>query len=416
VKVGSAHRDDSGQGVKQVTQRTAIEQRLRELDRLLLQCEGLWRAQPFKQARPSWCERLPRLCDELLALDDERLAVLSADSAALFTLLARHIPELLVLQELIRLPACEATVLNDLGPHFNRGIPGRKWQQIERFAAALGAVRSPLLEWCGGKGHLGRLLAAQWQTPVVTIEHDAALCHEGERFAQRAKVAQRFYRIDALSAAAGETVAGHHAVALHACGELHRTLLRQALHAGVDAFDFAPCCYYLGAGERYHPFSTSLQLALSRDDLRLAVTETVTAAGREVARRDREMAWKLGYGQLHREVWGVEEYLALKPIPKGWLQLDFQGFCLQLAAREGRELPATIEWSHYEAWGWQRQREVMRLSLVRAAFRRGLEMWLVLDMANVIEQHGYAVRVGTFCERDLTPRNIFLSARRRQGA
>jgi hypothetical protein len=128
------------------------------------------------------------------------------------------------------------------------------------------------------------------------------------------------------------------------------------------------------------------------------------------------MAWKLGYGQLRREACGVEEYLALKPIPKGWLQLDFQGFCLQLAAREGRELPATIEWSHYEAWGWQRQREVMRLSLVRAAFRRGLEMWLVLDMANVIEQHGYAVRVGTFCERDLTPRNIFLSARRRQGA
>jgi hypothetical protein len=170
----------------------------------------------------------------------------------------------------------------------------------------------------------------------------------------------------------------------------------------------------LGAGDRYRPFSESLQLDLSRDDLRLVVTETVTAVGREVMRRDREMAWKLGYGELRREACGAAEYLPLKPIPKGWLTLDFAGFCRQLAAREGRALPPAIDWRHYEAAGWQRQREVMRLSLVGAAFRRALELWLVLDMANAIEGHGYAVHLGTFCARELTPRNILISARRRQ--
>jgi hypothetical protein len=109
---------------------------------------------------------------------------------------------------------------------------------------------------------------------------------------------------------------------------------------------------------------------------------------------------------------GVADYLPLKPIPKGWLALDFSGFCQALAAREGQALPSGVDWQHYEAAGWQRQREVMRLSLVRAAFRRALELWLVLDMANAIERHGYRVRLGTFCERELTPRNILISARR----
>jgi hypothetical protein len=337
---------------------------------------------------------------------------MSADSRALHTLLADHIPQLALLEPLTRLAQCNVVSLEDQGPHFHTGIPGRKWKQIERFVSTVGPVQLPLLEWCGGKGHLGRLMAAQWRVPVNTIEHNSVLCEEGQQLAARTKVEQRFITVDALSPAAAAQVGGHHAVALHACGELHRSLLREAVDAGVKAFDIVPCCYYLGAGEHYHPFSDGLGLNLSRDDLRLAVTETVTAAGREVVKRDQEMAWKLGYDQLRRQEFSVGEYLPIKPIKKSWLKLSFEVFCHQLAEREARELPSNIDWPRYETLGWQRQHEVMRLSLVRAAFRRALEMWLVLDMASYIEQHGYDVSVGTFCTRELTPRNILISARR----
>ncbi len=393
-----------------------IEQNLRHLDHILCDSSWLWRPQPFKQKVPDWCERLPQLCDELLSLGDEQLAELSGDSSALHLMLQAHIPALREIVALIQLSACQDMVLDDLGPHFHSGIPGRKWQQVVNFASALGPVELPLLEWCGGKGHLGRLLGAQWQQPVVTVEHSPALCEEGRNLAQRSKLDQRFLTLDALSSEAGSEVAGRHAVALHACGELHRKLLRDAVTAKVQAFDIVPCCYYLGAGEVYQPFTGGLRLQLRRDDLRLAVTETVTAAGREVARRDREMAWKLGYDELRRAECDVVDYLPLKPIVKRWLNLDFAAFCHELAQREGRELPQHIDWRRYEEAGWRRQREVMRLSLVRAAFRRALEMWLVLDMACYIEQSGYVVTVGTFCERELTPRNILISARRREGA
>ena len=43
------------------------------------------------------------------------------------------------------------------------------------FARALGPLQAPPLEWCGGKGHLGRYLAAQWQQPALTVEWDQKL-------------------------------------------------------------------------------------------------------------------------------------------------------------------------------------------------------------------------------------------------
>ncbi len=82
-----------------------------------------------------------------------------------------------------------------------------------------------------------------------------------------------------------------------------------------------------------------------------------------------------------------------------------------MAEREGDKLPAEIDWYAAEAAGWQRQRETMRLSLVRHAFRRAIELWLVLDLASFIAEQGYEVEVGSFCDRKLTPRNILISAR-----
>ena len=387
--------------------------RFRQLDTFLADHAWLWRPQPFKQARPEWCTRLPALCETLLALSDAELSSLTDDAPALTALLAEHLPALNALDELCRIPAREATALADLGPHFASSIPGRKWRQVTAFAAALGPVRAPLLEWCGGKGHLGRLLAAQWHRPVLTLDHDPGLCGEGEQLARRAQVAQAFRIDDALAPSAAAALAGRHAVALHACGELHRSLVRRAVQAKAPALDIAPCCYHLFLDGEYRPFSKNTQLKPRRDDLRLAVTETVTAIAREVRLRDREMAWKLGFDLLRRDAGEEEGYRAIRPIDKAWLKRDFAGFCRILAKREGASLAGELDWEAAEAAGWQRQRETMRLSLVRHAFRRAIELWLVLDLAHLLDTNGYAVHLGTFCARELTPRNILISARRR---
>ncbi|GAL12265.1 hypothetical protein JCM19233_3257 [Vibrio astriarenae] len=50
------------------------------------------------------------------------------------------------------------------------------------------------------------------------------------------------------------------------------------------------------------------------------------------------------------------------------------------------------------------------LSLLPQIFRRPLERWLVLDRALYLTEKGYEVTVGTFCERQATPRNLIIRA------
>jgi hypothetical protein len=382
-----------------------------QLDELLRRWEGLWRPAPFHQARPDWCDRLPALAAQLLALDEDRAEALADDPAALLALLTSHVPELAELGELIRLPRLERQAEFTAG-RWAWGVPGRKLAQIQAFAAAVGEPRGPVLEWCAGKGHLGRLLAGHWHTPATSLEIDAGLCADGATLARRAGVAQAFMAGDALDPAAAVCLTGRHAVALHACGDLHLALLRGAVEQGAPALDLAPCCYYRTAVTEYRPFNPEAGLGLSRDELHLPVTETVTAGARERRQRDRHMAWKLGFLALRETLDATPGKTTFKPVPAAWLGLDFAGFIRRLATREGLALPDGLDLAQFEARGWQRRHEVARLGLVRLAFRRPLEIWLALDRALYLERAGYAARLAEFCARQLTPRNLLISARR----
>lgn len=388
------------------------QHRLQLLDQLLQQSELLWRPQPFKEPRPEWCRQYPELSAALLQLTDAELECFDRTPDSLLPWLSRYLPQLDLLPQLTSLAE-----LPDKGPvtvenRFFDAMPGRKRAQVEAFTGTLGEVTRPLLEWCGGKGFLGRLLGFVWQQPVTTLEWDATLCRAGEKLSLRGPVEQKFYVQDVLQSELPVILTNKHAVALHACGGLHRQLIRRGASERTKMLDIAPCCYAVGVADSYLPFCDFTQLKLSRDDLRLAVTETVTAGRGEIRQRDTEMAWKLGFNRLRADLSGKAEYLPLKPIPKAWLKLGFSQYCRNLATREGLELPDDVDWQAYKEHGLMRQREVMRLILVRHAFRRAIELWLVLDMVCWLEQQRYRVRLGTFCARELTPRNIMISARR----
>lgn len=386
-------------------------ERRRQLDSLLLAFHPLWHPQPFREPRPVWCESMPALVEELLALPEAQVARLNDDGAAALGLLARHRPDVAEIAALAELPVLAAPPLPVLSAFWDWEIPGRKRAQIEAFAAAAGSAGRPVLDWCGGKGHLGRLLALAWQMPVASLDVDAALCAEGSGLAARAGVDQRFVCADAL-AVSGWPQPDQHAVALHACGELHRRLIREGASQGAAGLDVAPCCYYRGIEAHYQPLSAPLQLQLSRDDTRLAVTETVTAKPRETRLRDQALAWKLGFDAYRRALGGG--YQTFKPVPDAWLRAPFVDFMNRMTVREGLPTMPVAAVGEFERAGWQRRHEVMRFSIVRHAFRRALEVWLALDLATYLEDADYAVRLGRFCERALTPRNLLISARRRR--
>jgi hypothetical protein len=386
--------------------------RQRELDRVLSEYRPLWHAQPFREIRPDWCRRWPALTADLLALDDGEQARLADDGEAAAALVARHLPAVAVLPELADVAVGWKKSFVHHDRFWDREIPGRKRAQIAAFAATVDGSGLPVIDWCGGKGHLGRLLARQWKVAVTTVDSDPALCADGRDLAARAGVEQDFVVADATLP---DTCLdrGQHAVALHACGHLHRALVARAAPSGLGALDVVPCCYHLGIEGNYRTLSRPLLTAVSGDDARMAVTEAVTAAPRQLRQRDREMAWKLGFDTWRRLHDDSDGYRRFRPVPAAWSRGSFGEFMQLMARREKVAVPAASDMDELERRGWQRQREVMRLSIVRHAFRRPLEVWLALDLAVRLEDDGYAVQLRRFCERRLTPRNLLISARLR---
>ncbi|MBL8435598.1 MAG: methyltransferase [Zoogloea sp.] len=389
-------------------------ERFLELQAALKTHEALWRPSPFYMRRPPWCEAWPALAEAALALGDDALERFVADPDACRAWLVPLLPVAARLGELCDLAPLPRRALPPLGRHFDWHIPGRKREQIEAFAAHGAAPRAPLLEWCAGKGHLGRRLALSDGLPVSSLEIDPALCADAEHLATRAGVAQTVLCADALAPGSRDHVRGRAVLALHACGELHRSLVRSAAADGASAYRIAPCCYYRGAQDGYRPVSRDADLHLDGGALRLAVTETVTAPRRIQLKLARDQAWKLGFVALRNALQG-EAIRPFKPVPGAWQGDSFADYCRLLAGREGLALPDTVDWAEWEAAGERRRGEVRRLELVRHAFRRALEVWLVMDLTLGLEEAGFDVVVGTFCDRALTPRNLMVLAERRSG-
>jgi hypothetical protein len=387
-------------------------ERFLELQSVLKRHQALWRPAPFHVRRPDWCDDWPAMAEAVCGLDAFMLDKLSDDPAACRAWLAPRLPVADVLGPLCDVPHLATRALPPCDAHFDWSIPGRKRRQIDAFAAHGPVARAPLLEWCAGKGHLGRRLALADQVPVRSLEIDPALCEAAARLAERAGVEQTVLCADALDGAAHAHVRGHGVLALHACGELHRSLVRTAAHDGAHSYRIAPCCYDRGADNGYRPLSRDASLPLDAGALRLAVTETVTAPRHVRQRLARDQAWKLGFIALRDALEG-EAIRAFRPVPSRWLSGDFAGYCQALAQREGVRLPGVVDWAQWLAAGERRRAEVRRFELVRHAFRRALEMWLVMDLALGLEEAGFEVQVGTFCARSLTPRNLLVLAQGR---
>ncbi|MED5525500.1 MAG: methyltransferase [Pseudomonadota bacterium] len=375
------------------------------LSELLSRYKGDWQLMPFTQATWPWPEMAGLeafSADELDALDlDGQSALIEPYRPGLFAWMQTE------------LGAFAAEGPEPLA-RLSVGMKGRKWQQITDFSQAVRPVAS-VLEWCAGKGHLGRVYASQGHA-VKALELQADLCEQGREQARHWQLDHQFVCADALSADAAQYVRqDQHAMALHACGDLHSRLLQLAVKAGTEAVSISPCCYHLIATEHYQPLSSAgrqWDLTLTPFDLRLPLQELVTGGERASRLRHLEQQYRLGFDALQRALTGVDAYLPVPNAPKSLFTGDFAGFARWAADKKGLVLPAGINWQHYLALGQARQQVVRRMDWVRHWYRKPLELWLLLDRVCFLEEAGYQVSLGTFTDKQHTPRNALIDARR----
>lgn len=392
-----------------------LAKQFQSLNGLLSRYQYLWRPRAFYQDKLVWETKHKLLLNKLHSLSVEDVLSIDGNFQALAEFFNDALPEALTLWEL-----CQLTQQNTTKDHqslnaFDKvDIPGRKWQQITAFTNQLNRPQYPIVDWCSGKGHLARISHRIHQQPIHCLEISKQLCDEGKRLADKQQLPLTFHQHDVLKAIPDHLASSEYChIALHACGGLHVSLLRQASLQQAKQISFSPCCYHKFCDEHYTPLSTMAkqsELHLNRTDLKLAMEETVTSGRNIRQKRQQELQWRLGYDALQRELNGQARYNPLPSIKKSLLNQDFQSFCEWACDYQQLALPNNLNVDAYLLKGKKRCHEILRKDLVRHLFRRPLEIWLVLDRALFLEEMGYQVSINEFCGREITPRNIMVNA------
>ncbi|PKH99032.1 methyltransferase, partial [Shewanella sp. 11B5] len=236
------------------------QQTFNAIDSLLGALKPLWQLVAFECDHLPWQHEFPHLAQTVWQLDDAEIDNLDADQQHLVDAL---LPSLIVDIQQSQFPDKDQLInqlsllaitlptsainrddtqamqdteqlsndhpISDLA-HFSAHIKGRKWQQITAFTEQVDPQyhpqlpRLPILEWCAGKGHLGRLVAKQQNVEVTSIEWQAGLCTQGQIFAKQWQLPQTFICADAfapIDSSKPLLLIDQHAIALHACGDLH---------------------------------------------------------------------------------------------------------------------------------------------------------------------------------------------------
>ena len=397
-----------------------MQSKFQTLDSFLNQHQVYWRSEPFhlcQQDELPWRDHNEALFIWLQALNEQQIQAYKEQPESLVKELNAFFPDLNSIVEAIELPTLSHKGL-DLPKGTDTGIPGRKLEQIMSMSEAVlhHHSGSEWLEWCSGKGFLGRILSQQSQQKVTSFEWQQSLCDSGQAIANAQMLPMHFVQGDAFSAESDAVFNPHqHAVALHACGDLHVTLLNKAVSHELPAVTISPCCYHLIQSEQYQAMSQaakSSELKLSKSDLRIPLQETVTGGERVKRHRELEMSFRLGFSQLVKRELGLIEYQPVPSIKKSELSEGFESFCWWAADKKSLILSDQVDFDFYERLGAQLFWNMERLSLVQQVFRRPLEMWLALDRALYLEEQGYQTSIEQFCERHITPRNILIRGRK----
>lgn len=395
-----------------------LQKRWQQLNDVLTRYEMLWKPTPFQHIEMPWGSHYPELARYILSLSAAEVNALDNDPDALANALQATFPDALYIHRLAQVGVYPSQGLPDLDRSFFLSIPATKALQIQALASVLETRSVPFLEWCSGKGHLTRLLTILSKQPSRCLEQAEQLCIDGRELSATLPWPVSYEVCDVLHDPVDSFLKPQqHAVALHACGHLHRKLLTTATQQQVGHVSVAPCCYHIGESEEYQPFSQAAQasdaLQCQRDNIRLATREFVTGRPRRALLRQQNNRWRMGFDLLQRDVRGKDEYLTAPSAPRKLLQGTFQAYCQHIARTKALTLPPHLNYDHYEERGNIRYYRAFALELVRSLFRRPLEMWLVLDRAMYMGEQGYHVKLGLFCPRQMTPRNLLIQSTKR---
>lgn len=385
-----------------------------QLDNYLTELQLFWKFEAFHHGDYPWRDSHPALAGFLDGLSDQELQTYLQHPEQLFTKLTTFLESLRSLSDPLFAVEQLVIVEKELPFWLSTGIKGRKWTQISSFAQQVDNQQS-VVEWCAGKGHLGRLISWQQQLPVTSIEWQQKLCDLGEQVSTKMQLKQTFKQADVLKGEADSCIhADCHAIALHACGDLHLRLIKLAKKEQPKQLTISPCCYHLTEQMVYQPCSlqgASSMLEITKQELKLAVSKRATSGQRQARLGEQEVLWRLAFDELQKQCLKTKNYFPLPSFPKTLLSNTFNDFVNWAKTEKSLTFEQPNNLQTFLDLAEKRLKKVRRMELLSQFFVAPLELWLVYDRVLALQESGYQVKLSRFCATDITPRNLLIQAK-----
>ena len=372
---------------------------------LLREFRSFWSIHPFAQDVFLWEEEYPLISDFLRSWTEdeveqyEQVPHLHPRSPSFLIDLGKRCQDYIELPELY-----DSSFL--LPKKQSKFIKEKKWKQLVPFLSTIPFNKEGYIDWCCGKGHLGRLLYDLHQCPVLGIEKENALVQWGLSHSNH-----DLYCCDVLTDPLPDRKGTM--VALHSCGELLTSSIQEIFRLGLTQCVLVPCCYHKIRSQTHKPISRLgllENLQLSKNELRIPSTFEHHPSQKAKERRRRDMLFRVVIDLILRDLEQQESYSSFPPVPDGWKDLSLSEYVEHVFVREGFSLPRGVDLSAYEQRGKNKLRMIRGLSSLRSMFIRPLEVWINADRALCLQEHGYDVELGLCMPFVVSPRNICIRA------
>lgn len=378
---------------------------------------------PFRGFPEGWIEDIGQFHDKEVILKLEKKDVLD---------FIKH-PGLIAhykkLKELCSLPkAPEYGAMKEDKKTWLHVVPKKK-HEIARLAPYLDHLYQNkkidrILDIGGGIGVLAQILVNEYQMKVISLDMNADFQKTGftrhEKFAKDPshKVSYKNIKVEANDDFL--KLLGHNVmpIGLHTCGKLALDIIRTSSSQKVPALVNFGCCYQTlaQASELQHLSSfakNSHPLWLNKFALTLA-----GRAHRKMEEEDFDFKLKVKHYRyaihvLFFEHYGLHEFTSLGNSNLELYNKDFATYALEQMKR----INLSPKHSEKELNGFFKDsklqkliRDMLTAGIIRDAFGRALEIYLLLDRVIFLEEQSYEVRLEEFFDEELSPRNIGITA------
>ena len=272
----------------------------------------------------------------------------------------------------------------------------------------------------GGIGHLAQTLTSHYGLKTTTLDMDPVLQETGRARFKNKEVDYVNVKVDASSeefkSVLSETSL---TLGLHTCGPLAVHQIRASSAQKIKGLINFGCCY-----EKLLPFPEEQNISKAAHELksplvfnRFALT-LATRAHRKMNDKDYELKLKVKYYRYAIHFLLHDEYAVktLSPLGNSSANLYNESFVTYVTQQFERikielkhskeELDQYFESQHVQDLIWK----MLSADLIRNAFGRLMELYIVLDRVLFLQEAGYKVQLLEFFDESLSPRNLGIVA------